>query len=99
MEDAINAYLRRAKQDTNPRIVRALFQDGTPDNHWYYRSNQVVSTSAVFLIDGRLTDDEFGPYEGPLNLMPDIVREHFLESRCEIDAELTKLATIAMNLY
>src|SRR3989344_5028644 len=94
-EYAVNVYLSRANGDTGPRIVRMLLPDGIPDDHWYYKSDQVISTSEVALVDARLTDSVFGPFEGTINSVPPIVMDHFLDSRCETDEIQTQLASTA----
>lgn len=70
--DAINAYLRRHKTDTNPRIMEALTPSGASDDHWYYMSDEVIFTSR-FILDEELRDE----YEGPLSEMPSDVRLYF----------------------
>ncbi|GEM_PF-3381676 len=83
---AFNAYLRRASEDTNPVIVQLLLPDRKGDAHWYYKSDQIVSTSAFDW------PEYFKEYEGPVDELPDIVREYFLPNRFTINRFLTNLA-------
>lgn len=96
-EDAVNCYIRRSGIDTNPRVVRMLLPDGTPDDHWYYRSDQVVATSEVALVDERLGNCIFGPFEGPLAQIPLPQREHFLEDRCKTAKDMSGIALRAID--
>lgn len=84
--DAIDVYLRRASSDTNPRIVRMISPSGTPEDHWYYRSDQAVATSEFILFHppGTLNELLVEPFEGTLEEMPEPVRPYFSEDRCEL---------------
>ena len=75
---AIDAFLRRRSIDTNPTIVQLLLPNGKGDSHWYYKSDQVVSTSAFEW------PEEFPEYEGPINCLPDDIRKHFLPNRVSV---------------
>lgn len=93
VEHAFNAYLRRASKDTNPSIVQLLFPDGKPDSHWYYKSDQVVSTSAFEW-------PEFFPeYEGHVDEIPKAVRRHFLPDRFVVNDFLTQIAERSPKEY
>ena len=72
---AYNAYFRRASTDTNPSIAQLLTPDGERAAHFYYKSDEVVSTS-------EFEWPEFFPeYEGPISGVPDDIKRHFLEGR------------------
>jgi len=87
----VDAYLRRANLDTNPSIVQLLLPDGKFDSHWYYRSDQVVSTSAFDW-------PELHPaYEGPIAALPEIIRKHFVQERFVVNNFLTKYAHKALE--
>ena len=86
VDHALDAYLRRASKDTNPTIVLLLHPDGKDDAHWYYRSDQVVSTSAFEW------PDRLGEYEGPIDELSERVRKHFQEGRYRKYDFLTNLA-------
>ena len=75
---AIDAYLRRAPIDTNPTIVQLLLPNGKGDCHWYYKSDQVVSTSAFDW------PEEFPEYEGPSDGLPINIKKHFLPNRVAV---------------
>ena len=83
---ALNVYLRRSFRDTNPAIVQLLTPDGKGDSHWYYRSDQIVSTSAFDW------PEYFPEYEGPVDELPDVVRKHFLPNRFEVNGFLIRRA-------
>ena len=72
---ALEAYLRRSSEDTNPLIERLLLPDGTQDSHWYYRSDQVISTSAFNW------PEDFPAYEGPLEGLPRPIQEQLAPGR------------------
>ncbi len=77
VEHATDAYLRRKNLDVNPSIVQFLTEDGKPDSHWYYRSRNIISTSRF----DWTTKDVFGPYEGPVEDIPQEFRRYFEEGR------------------
>lgn len=81
---AFNTYIRRSNIDTNPRIVKVIPPVGRVFNHWYYRSDQVIATSGWVGIECT--------YEGPINQLPDILREEFAKHSFGIDEKYTQLA-------
>src|SRR3989344_6485382 len=83
---AFNTYLKRALRDSNPFIVQLLLPDGRGDSHWYYRSNQVVSTCAFNW------PEPYQKYEGPVDGLPYIIRNHFLPNRFTVCKFLTECA-------
>lgn len=72
---SIDVYLRRASIDTNPTIVQLLLPNGKGDAHWYYKSDQVISTSAFDW------PEEFPEYKGSIDELPDIIKKHFLPNK------------------
>ena len=86
---AIEAYIRRHRTETNPRIAQVLTANGGPEGHWYYASDQVVSTSDFFLLDNC---EIFPPYEGPLEGLPAQARPYFSEERSKMDDIATSYA-------
>lgn len=83
---AIEAYQRRSSNDTNPQIVILLLPNGKSDSHWYYRSNQVISTSAFNW------PPDFKEYEGLIDDLPEDVKEHFVAGRFMREPFLITLA-------
>ena len=83
---AFNTYMRRASRDTRPTIVQLLLPDGTSDSHWYYKSDQVVSTSAFDW------PEFYHEYEGPIDELSDIIREDFSPNRIAVCEFLTRCA-------
>ena len=88
---AVNAYLKRANLDTNPSIVQLLLPDGKNDSHWYYRSDQVVSTSAFDW------PEYYNDFEGPIDSLPEIIRRHFMPGRFTVNNFLTRYAQKAFK--
>jgi len=88
---SLNTYVRRAEKDTNPCIVQLLTPEGKNDSHWYYRSDQVVSTTAFDW------PDEFAEYEGPIDKIPEHIRRHFDENRYKVNEFLIKIAKAALK--
>jgi hypothetical protein len=89
---SINAYVRRASQDTNPSIAQLLLPNGKGDSHWYYKSDQVISTSAFDW------PEEFPEYEGPVQELPEFMKKYFLPDRFAIHAFLTNYAKQKLRL-
>jgi hypothetical protein len=88
---AVDAYLKRANSDTNPSIVQLLLPDGKFDSHWYYRSDQVVSTSVFDW------PELFPAYEGPIDALPENMQKHFVQGRFAVNNFLTKYAHKALE--
>ena len=89
---AIDAYLRRKSIDTNPTIVQLLLPNGNGDSHWYYKSDQVVSTSAFDW------PEEFPEYEGPIDGLPDNIKKHFLPNRFTVCFFLMRYAQKTLEI-
>lgn len=79
VEDAINTYFKRSENDTNSRIVRMISPTGKSVDHWYYKSDEVIFTSGLYVGDFWLDD-----FEGPIENLPNEAKPWFLEGLCKI---------------